>query len=83
MRQHIDSQIDQLLANNPDLQKKSPKKEVAETAVQCYEPNTKTRMNSMDLERQILNVTPPEFSNQKQGKSAFDVMSQEIGVFDS
>jgi len=40
-------------------------------------------MNSMDLERQILNVTPPEFSNTKQPKSHFDVISQEIGVFDS
>jgi hypothetical protein len=84
LRKNNDSHIEQILRTNSELLKRtSPPRNLAETAVQCSEPNPKTRMNSMDLERQILNVTPPEFSNQKPNKSHFDVMSQEMGVFDS
>lgn len=83
LRKNNESQVEQLIRANSELIKKtSPSKEVKEEGVQCS-PNPKTRMNSMDLERQILNVTPPEFSNQKPNKSHFDVISQEMGVFDS
>jgi hypothetical protein len=38
----------------------------------------------MDLERQVLNVSPPPlFSHEKTGKSHYEVISQEMGVFDS
>lgn len=83
MRKNNSTNIEQVLTNNAEnIKRVSPTKPVAEKEVQATEP-TKTRMNSMDLERQILNVTPPEFSNPKQQKTHFDVISQEMGVFDS
>ena len=66
LRRNDAAHIDEILrTNNDNLKRVSPSKDLAETGVQCSEPINKTRMNSMDLERQILNVTPPEFSNQK------------------
>jgi len=60
MRQNHESRISEILKTTEDIKRTSPMKDFHETGVQCSEQVTKTRMCSMDLERQILNVTPPE-----------------------
>jgi hypothetical protein len=43
--------------------------------MQCSDSKINGRTNSIDLENQVLNVSPPPFSNEKTGKSHYEVIS--------
>jgi hypothetical protein len=84
LRDQNDRNIESVIKNNGQTIKRVAQgTEFTDTAIQCSDIKINQRTNSIDLEHQVLNISPPPFSNEKTGKSHYEVISQEMGVFDS